>query len=89
MEITNVHIYKAKIQNKLKAYATVTFDDCFVVHDIRIIEGNGGLFICMPSRKDRNGEFINIAHPIDNNFREKLSEALLNAYNNSLKDTSA
>ena len=80
MEITDVRIRKCKDKAKLKAYASVTFDDCFVVHSIGIIEGSKGLFVAMPSRKVGEDEFKNIAHPIVTSFREKMSKAVLDAY---------
>lgn len=80
MEITDVRIRKCKDKTKLKAYASVTFDDCFVVHSVGIIEGSNGLFVVMPSRKVGENEFKNIAHPIVTSFREKMSKAVLDAY---------
>jgi hypothetical protein len=83
MEITDVRIRKCKDKAKLKAYASVTFDDCFVVHSVGILEGSNGLFVVMPSRKIGNSEFKNVAHPIVTAFREKMSKAVLDAYNAS------
>ena len=83
MEITDVRIRKCKA--KLKAYASVTFDDCFVVHSVGILEGANGLFVVMPSRKVGDDEFKNVAHPIVTSFREKMSKAVLDAYN-AVKD---
>lgn len=83
MEITDVRIRKCKDKAKLKAYASVTFDDCFVVHSVGILEGSNGLFVVMPSRKIGNSEFKNVAHPIVTDFREKMSKAVLDAYNAS------
>lgn len=80
MEITDVRIRKCRDKTKLKAYASVTFDDCFVVHSIGVIEGVNGLFVVMPSRKVNETEFKNIAHPIVTSFREKISKAVLDAY---------
>jgi stage V sporulation protein G len=81
MEITDIRIKKVEGENKLKAYASVTFDDSFVVHNIKVIEGNSGLFIAMPSRKTRSGEMKDVAHPINTEFREKMQNAILEAYN--------
>ena len=81
MEITDVRIRRCKDKAKLKAYASVTFDDCFVVHSVGILEGSNGLFVVMPSRKVGNDEFKNVAHPIVTSFREKMSKAVLDAYN--------
>ncbi len=80
MEITDVRIRRCKDKAKLKAYASVTFDDCFVVHSVGILEGANGLFVVMPSRKVGESEFKNIAHPIVTSFREKISKAVLDAY---------
>ena len=80
MEITDIRIRKVTTEGKLKAYVTVTFDDCFVVHNIKIIEGKNGVFIAMPSRKTRNGEYKDIAHPIRPDFRSRLQERILEAF---------
>ena len=80
MQITELRIRKVEDEGKLRAYVTVTFDDCFVVHDIKVIESQNGLFIAMPSRKTPNGEFKDIAHPINAETREKIQKAVLEAY---------
>ncbi len=80
MEITDVRIRKVAAEGKLKAYVTVTFDGCFVVHNIKIIEGKTGMFIAMPSRKTRTGEYKDIVHPISPDFRTRLQEKILKAY---------
>ncbi len=72
MEITNVRIKKLETEGSLKAYASVTFDDLFVVHNIKLIEGSNGLFIAMPSRKIKSGEYKDVAHPINTEFRDKI-----------------
>jgi len=79
MQITNVRLKKVNSGNKMKAVASVTFDNEFVVHDIKVIEKDG-LFIAMPSRKTPNGEFKDIAHPINAETREKVQKAILEAY---------
>ena len=82
MEITSVKVHKTEREgSRMKGYATVTLDDCFVVRNIRIIEGDEKLFIAMPSRKTPNGEFKDIAHPINAETREKIQKAILDAYN--------
>ena len=81
MKITEVRIRKVVAEGKLKGYATVTFDDCFVVHNIKIIDGKTGLFIAMPSTKTAGGEYMDVAHPITPVFRVELQEAILNEYN--------
>ena len=80
MQITDVRIRKVEGEGKLKAYVTITFDDCFVVHNVKIIEGTSGLFIAMPSRKTQTGEYRDVAHPISPEFRAKLQEKILEAY---------
>ena len=80
MEITDLKIRKLEIEGKLKAVASVTFDNAFVVHDIKVIEGQNGIFIAMPSRKTQDGEYRDIAHPINAEFREKLAATILAKY---------
>ena len=81
MKITDVRVrFVKKDDSKLKAVASVTFDDCFVIHDIKIIEGEKGLFIAMPSRKTPEGEYRDIAHPISPEARETLQKAILEEY---------
>ncbi|MFO1464463.1 MAG: septation regulator SpoVG [bacterium] len=79
MEITEVRVFPVE-EEKLKAYATVTFDDCFVVRDLKVIHGNSGLFVAMPSKKRKDGTFKDIAHPLNNEFRSKIEAAVLGAY---------
>lgn len=69
-----------KEDSKLKAVASVTFDDCFVVHDIKVIEGNEGCFIAMPSRKTADGEYKDVAHPIKTETREEIIKSVLSAF---------
>ncbi len=81
MKITDVRVrIVKKDDSKLKAVASVTFDDCFVIHDIKIIEGSDGPFIAMPSRKTNDGEYKDIAHPIKQETREEIIKAILAAY---------
>ncbi len=80
MKITDVRLRKVNSDNTTKAVASVTFDEEFVVHDIKVIESQNGLFIAMPSRKTPNGEFKDIAHPINAETREKIQKAILEAY---------
>ena len=80
MKITDVRLKKVDGHNRLKAIASVTIDDCFVIHELRIIDGDNGLFIAMPSRKLPEGEFKDIAHPINAETREKIQKAILEAY---------
>ena len=81
MKITDVRVRLVKNEDsKLKGVASVTFDECFVVHDIKIIDGPDGFFIAMPSRKGKDGTFKDIAHPINTETREVLVQSVLNAY---------
>ncbi len=81
MKISDVRVrIVKKDDSKLKAVASVTFDDCFVVHDIKVIEGNEGYFIAMPSRKTNDGEYKDIAHPIKTELREELIKVILDAF---------
>ena len=80
MEITDIRIRRVGADGKLKAYVTVTFDDCFVVHNIKVIEGKNGAFIAMPSRKTKTGEYKDVAHPINSDFRSRLQSNILNAF---------
>ena len=80
MEITDVRIRKIAAEGKMKAIVSITFDNEFVVHDIKVIEGQNGLFIAMPSRKTPDGEFKDIAHPINTQTREKIQQSILSEY---------
>lgn len=81
MKISDVRVrIVKKDDSKLKAVASVTFDDCFVVHDIKVIEGNEGYFIAMPSRKTSEGEYKDVAHPIKTETREELIKVILAAF---------
>lgn len=86
MNITDVRIRKINTEGKMKAIVSVTFDDCFVVHDIKIIDGENGPFIAMPSRKMPDGEFKDIAHPINIDTRAMLSQAVFTAYERKLSE---
>ena len=79
MEITDVRI-SPRDEDKLKAFVTVTFDECFVVRGVKIIEGNQGLFVAMPSRRKADGTFQDIAHPIHREMRERVEERILSEY---------
>lgn len=81
MQITELRIRKVEDEGKLRAYVTVTFDNCFVVHNVKIIEGQNGLFIAMPSRKTADGEYKDVAHPISPEFRAELQARIIDEYN--------
>ncbi len=85
MEITNVKLRKVEVAGRMKAIASITFNDMFVVHDIRVIEGDEGLFVAMPSKRTPEGEFRDIAHPINTYARNKIQEAVLEVYHNPSK----
>lgn len=80
MKITDVRVRKVNTENRMKAVASVTFDNEFVVHDIKVIESEDGFFIAMPSRKTQTGEFRDIAHPINSEARDKIQKAVLEVY---------
>ena len=86
MTITDVRIRKIATEGKMKAIVSVTFDNEFVVHDIKVIEGQNGLFIAMPSRKTPEGEFKDIAHPINTDTREKIQNSILKAYEEAMEE---
>lgn len=86
MTITDVRIRKIATEGKMKAIVSVTFDNEFVVHDIKVIEGQNGLFIAMPSRKTPDGEFKDIAHPINTDTREKIQASILKAYDEAMEE---
>ncbi|MBR5155718.1 MAG: septation regulator SpoVG [Clostridia bacterium] len=86
MQITDIKIRKINAEGRMKAVVSVTFDDCFVVHDIKVIEGQEKLFIAMPSRKTPDGEFKDIAHPINAEMRELLQNTVLAKYEESLSE---
>ena len=88
MQITDVRLKKVNQENRMKAVASVTFDNEFVIHDIKVIESQNGLFMAMPSRKLPNGEFRDIAHPINAETREKIQNAILEKYNSPESDES-
>jgi stage V sporulation protein G len=80
MEITDIRVRKVTGEGKLKAYVTITFDECFVVHNVKISEGKTGVFIAMPSRKTRAGEYKDVAHPIQPEFRAEMQKKILEKY---------
>lgn len=81
MKITDIRVKKIPTEGKMKAVVSVTFDDAFVVHDIKVIEGQDKLFTAMPSRKTPDNEFKDIAHPINSEMRELLEKSILDKYN--------
>lgn len=83
MKITDVRIKKVEGQNRLKAIASITIDEVFVVHELRIIQGENGPFVAMPSKKNKQGEFKDLAHPINTEVRREIEAIVLEAYNNA------
>ena len=80
MKITKVEIRPMRSEGNLKAFCSVVFDDVFIVHSVKIIQGKESLFVAMPSREGKNGEFRDTAHPIDNEFRLELESTVLECY---------
>jgi stage V sporulation protein G len=83
MQITEVNVFPVN-EEKLKAYVAITFDNCFVVRDLKIINGKDGLFVAMPSKKRKDGVFKDIAHPLNNETRNLIESAVLKAYNEKI-----
>ncbi len=86
MNITDVRVRKISDEGKMKAVVSVTFDDEFVVHDIKVIDGQNGLFIAMPSRKMGDGDYRDIAHPLSSETRNRMKDAILQAYENDERE---
>ncbi len=84
MTITDVRVRKIAKEGKMKAIVSVTLDDKFVVHDIKVIEGEKGLFIAMPSRKTADGEYRDIAHPINSETRQQMQDVILREYEKAI-----
>ena len=86
MQITDVRVRKITKEGKMKAVVSITLADEFVVHDIKVIEGEKGLFIAMPSKKATDGEYRDIAHPINSSTRENLQRVILESYEKALDE---
>lgn len=80
MVITEVKVYLAKDSGRLKAYATIVFDDCFIIRDLKVIEGDKGFFVSMPSRRRNDGSFRDIVHPLNSEMRKTIEEAIIKEY---------
>ncbi len=87
MEVTDVRIRRLAQEGKMRAIVSITISDKFVVHDVRVIEGNNGLFVAMPSKRTPNGEFRDIAHPINAETRAIIQDAVLNVYQKEVSET--
>ncbi len=79
MEITEVKVFSVN-EERLKAFATIVLDNCFVIRDLRVISGDSGLFVAMPSKKMKDGSFKDIAHPLNNETRQKIEDTVIGAY---------
>jgi stage V sporulation protein G len=84
MKITEVKVFPVN-EERLKAYVTITFENCFVVRDLKIIKGNEGLFVAMPSKKRKDGQFKDIAHPLNQETRDEIERAVFEAYEREIK----
>lgn len=85
MQLTEVKVFPVSDDEKLKAYATIVFDDCFVVRDLKVIHGNSGLFVAMPSKKKKDGTYRDTAHPLNNETRRMIEESVLGEYERELR----
>ncbi len=85
MEITNINVRKICSNDKMKAVCSVTFDDALVIHDIKVIESDSKTFVAMPSRKNKNGQYSDVAHPINSELRTKLEKAIIDEYQKALE----
>jgi stage V sporulation protein G len=84
MKITEVKVFPVN-EDRLKAYVSITIEDCFVVRDLKVIQGTNGLFVAMPSKKRKDGQFRDIAHPLNKETREMVENAVFDAYENEIK----
>lgn len=87
MQITDVRVRRIAKEGKMRAIVSITLDDEFVIHDIKVIEGDKGLFIAMPSKKAADGEYRDIAHPINSSTRERLQSIILEQYERTVPET--
>ena len=88
MQITEVKVFPVE-EEKLKAYVTITLDDCFIVRDLKVINGKNGMFVAMPSKKTRDGSFKDIAHPLNSDTRREMEQVILAAYQDEMSDPRA
>ena len=80
MKVTDVRLRKIQTDGRMKALVSITLDEAFVIHDLRVIEGNSGLFVAMPSKRTPDGEFRDIAHPINSDMRQEIQDAVMRVY---------
>jgi stage V sporulation protein G len=88
MDITDVKVFRVD-EDKLKAYVTITLDQCFVVRDLKVIQGTSGLFVAMPAKKRKDGTYKDIAHPLNAEMRERLEKRVLSEYTRAVADGAA
>ncbi len=86
MEITEVKVYPVKETGRLKAYATVVFDSCFIIRDLKVIEGDRGYFVSMPSRRRKDGSFRDIVHPLESETRKKIEDRIIEEYKSTVPE---
>ena len=80
MKVTDVRLRKIQTDGRMKALVSITLDEAFVINDLRVIEGNSGLFVAMPSKRTPDGEFRDIAHPINSDMRQEIQDAVMKVY---------
>lgn len=80
MKVTDVRLRKIQTDGRMKALVSITLDEAFVIHDLRVIEGNSGLFVAMPSKRTPDGEFRDIAHPINSDMRQEIQDSVMKVY---------
>ncbi len=83
MKITEVKVYPTRENSRLKAYATIVFENSFIVRDLKVIEGHKGLFVSMPSRRRKDGSFRDIVHPLNSDTRKMIEDLIIKEYNNT------
>jgi len=86
MQITEVKIFQVEDGGRLKAYATLVFDDCFIVRDLKVIQGDSAVFVSMPSRRRKDGTFRDIVHPLNSETRTKVEETIIKEYNKIVQE---
>jgi len=84
MEVTEVKIFPVQ-EDRLKAYAAITFDNCFIIRDLKVINGNNGLFVAMPSKKRKDGSYRDTAHPLNNETRQMIESKVLEEYDKEIQ----
>ena len=88
LKVTEVSVFPVN-EDRLKAYVSITLNDVFVIRDLKVIKGNGGLFVAMPSKKRKDGQFRDIAHPLNQETRDHIEKSVFEAYENAIKNMGA